>query len=538
VITNSGLEIAGNNKTGGTPGASDSLMQNHQWGFAPRIGIAWSPFSKLTLRTGYGIYYDRGELFSYFSPSAGAGFNGPFGVTLAPPFVQAVSTAKGATLSEPFGTTLPSAPPATGAAFLASLPNLQDTACGYPGCWPAGNLFGPFLFGGYDISNKLPYTQNWTFDLQYQAFNNWLFEIGYVGNHGTHEIIPIPFNQPLIATAQSPVNGQMSSYGGTSPLSPQNYGPLDTEPIYTNEYSGNAPTRVPYPGYDMNSVLYEAIGNSNYNALQVQVHKRMSNGFQITASYTWSHSLDEQSGLGLFFTGDNPLNLKSNYASSDFDQTHVFLINYSYAIPSLTKNEALGRAINGWVIGGQTVAESGQPYSVYDYTGSVGSLYFGTDDEIGNPIVPLKPGVTASQAKLQGTLGVNAGTPVLNSSDFLPQFVAPGSYGVPLGDASGSDNYESLYGTSGRNLFRGPFQVRFDMSLAKEFAIKERFHLRFEADAFNIFNHPDFDAPNNDVSFFNNYEGPLLPVPQGSLGIIQNTIGSPRFLQLGLHLTF
>ncbi len=538
VITNSGLEIAGNNKTGGTPGASDSLMQNHQWGFAPRIGIAWSPFSKLTLRTGYGIYYDRGELFSYFSPSAGAGFNGPFGVTLAPPFVQAVSTAKGATLSEPFGTTLPSAPPATGAAFLASLPNLQDTACGYPGCWPAGNLFGPFLFGGYDISNKLPYTQNWTFDLQYQAFNNWLFEIGYVGNHGTHEIIPIPFNQPLIATAQSPVNGQMSSYGGTSPLSPQNYGPLDTEPIYTNEYSGNAPTRVPYPGYDMNSVLYEAIGNSNYNALQVQVHKRMSNGFQITASYTWSHSLDEQSGLGLFFTGDNPLNLKSNYASSDFDQTHVFLINYSYAIPSLTKNNALGYAINGWVIGGQTVAESGQPYSVYDYTGSIASLFFGSDDEIGNPIVPLKPGVTASQAKLQGTLGVNAGAPVLNSSDFLPQFVQPGTYGVPACDATGCDYYESLYGNSGRNLFRGPFQVRFDMSLAKEFAIKERFHLRFEADAFNIFNHPDFDAPNNDVSFFNDYEGPLLPHPQGSLGMIQNTIGSPRFLQLGLHLTF
>ena len=538
VITNSGLEIAGNNKTGGTPGASDSLMQNHQWGFAPRIGIAWSPFPKLTLRAGYGIYYDRGELFSYFSPSAGAGFNGPFGVTLAPPFVQAVSTAKSATLSQPFGTTLPAPPPATGAAFLSSLPNLQDTACGYPGCWPAGNLFGPFLFGGYDIGNKLPYTQNWTIDLQYQAFNNWLFEIGYVGNHGTHEIIPVPFNQPLIATAQSPVNGQMFTYGGTSPLSPQNYGNLDTEPIYTNEYSGNAPTRVPYPGYDMNSVLYKAIGNSNYNALQVQVHKRMSNGFQITASYTWSHSLDEQSGLGLFFTGDNPLNLRSNYASSDFDQTHVFLINYSYAIPNLTKSEALGRAINGWVIGGQTVAESGQPYSVYDYTGSIGSLFFGTDDEIGNPIVPLKQGVTPSQAKLQGTLGVNAGTPVLNSSDFQPQFVAPGTYGVPACDSTGCDNYESLYGTSGRNLFRGPFQVRFDMSLAKEFAIKERFHLRFEADAFNIFNHPDFDAPNNDVYFFNDYEGPVLNPPQGSLGVIQHTIGSPRFLQLGLHLTF
>ena len=252
VITNSGLEIAGNNKTGGTSGASDSLMQNHQWGFAPRIGIAWSPLTKITVRAGYGIYYDRGELFSYFSPSAGAGFNGPFGVTLAPPFVQAVSTAKGATISQPFGTTLPAPPPATASAFLASLPNLQDTACGYPGCWPAGNLFGPFLFGGYDISNKLPYTQNWTIDLQYQAFNNWLFEIGYVGNHGTHEIIPIPFNQPQIATAQNPVNGQMSSYGGTSPLSPQNYYgglplPLDNEPIYTNEYLGMHPPACLYP---------------------------------------------------------------------------------------------------------------------------------------------------------------------------------------------------------------------------------------------------------------------------------------------------
>ena len=144
MITSSGLEIAGNNKTGATPGASNSLMKNHQWGFAPRIGIAWAPRTKLTVRAGYGIYYDRGELFSYLSPSAGSGFNGPFGVTLAPPFVQPISIAQGATLSQPFGTTLPPPPPATGAAFLAYLPNLQQTACGFPGCWPSGNLFGSF----------------------------------------------------------------------------------------------------------------------------------------------------------------------------------------------------------------------------------------------------------------------------------------------------------------------------------------------------------------------------------------------------------
>jgi hypothetical protein len=532
ILTNSGLVIAGNNKTGGTPGASNSLMKNHQWGFAPRIGVAWTPFKKITVRAGYGIYYDRGELFSYLSPSAGSGFNGPFGVTLAPPFVQPISAARGANLSQPFGTTLPPPPPATGAAFLAYLPNLQQTACGFPGCWPTGNLFGPFLFGGYDIHNKLPYTQNWTLDLQYQLSNNWMFEVGYVGNHGTHLVLPIPFNQPSIATATNRVNGQTSSYGGTTPLN------LDTEPVFTNEFSGNAPLRVPFPGYDMNSVLYKAEGISNYSALQVQIHKRLSYGLQLTGSYTWSHALDEQSGLGLFFTGNNPLVPRASYASSDFDQTHVFLINYSYTVPSFVKGKALGQAVNGWVIGGQTVAESGQPYSVYDFSGSVGSLFFGTSDFIGNPIVPLKPGVSPAQAKLQGTLGVNAGSPVLNANDFAPQFVAPGTNGVPACDATGCDMFESLYSNSGRNLFRGPFQVRFDMSLAKEFPIKERFRLRFEADAFNMFNHPDFDAPNNNVTFFPNFSGPPTIPPQGSLGVIQHTIGSPRFLQLGLHLKF
>jgi hypothetical protein len=530
-IVNSGLEIASNNKEAGTAGVGDTLMKNHQWGFAPRIGIAWSPLKKLTVRTGYGIYYDRGELFSYLSPSAGSGFNGPFGVTLAPPFVQPAAAHSGASLSLPFGATPPPPPPDSAAGFLASLPNLAQTESG---AYPTGNLFGPFLFGGYDINNKLPYTQNWTLDLQYQLTNNWMFEVGYVGNHGTHLVLPIPFNQPIIATPTNPVNGQTGSWGGTSPLD------LDYEPTAAADSfeAGNAPLRVPFVGYDMNSVLYEAEGISNFNALQVQVHKRLSRGFQMTFSYTWSHSLDEQSGDGLFFTGNNPLTPRANYASSDFDQTHVFLINYSYTIPDLTKSKALGYAVNGWVIGGQTVAESGEPYSVYDFSGSVGSLYFGTDDEIGNPIVPLKPGVTPSQAQLQGTLGVNAGSPVLNAADFAPQFVAPGTNGVPPCDPSGCDLYESLYGNSGRNLFRGPFQVRFDMSLAKEFHITERFRLRFEFDAFNMFNHPDFDTPNNDVDFFPNFSGPPSIPPAGELGVIQHTIGSPRFLQFGLHLSF
>jgi hypothetical protein len=472
-------------------------------------------------------------------------------VTLAPPFVQPIAAQKGASLSAPFGAAQPPPPSGSPASFLAQLPNFSQTACGYPGRWPEGNLFGPFLFGGYDINNKLPNTENWTLNLRYQLSNNWLFELGYVGNHSSHGVLPIAFNQPRIATpqnplwSQNPANEQIYSYGGVSCYAGE-YGVPNCEypnccaltPISTNQYAGNAPVRVPFIGYDMNSVLYEAEGISNYHALQAQVRKRLSNGLQFTASYTWSHALDEQSRLGLFFTGNNPLIPRANYASADFAQTHVFLINYSYRIPARVESKALGALVNGWTLSGQTVAQSGQPYSVYDYSGSVASLYFGTSNYIGNPIVPIKPDVTARQAQLQGTTGVNAAKPVLNPDAFLPQFVQPGTNGVPPCDASGCDIYESLYGSTGRNMFRGPFKKRFDISLAKEFAIKERFRLRFEADAFNVFNQTDFDTPNNNVNFFPYYTGPPSIPPRGSLGMIQHTIGSPRFLQMSLHLFF
>jgi hypothetical protein len=76
------------------------------------------------------------------------------------------------------------------------------------------------------------------------------------------------------------------------------------------------------------------------------------------------------------------------------------------------------------------------------------------------------------------------------------------------------------------------------MSVAKEFRIHERYRLRLNVNAYNLFNHPDFDAPNNDVTFFPGFSPPPVFPPQGSLGVIQHTVGSPRFLQMALHLTF
>ena len=151
------------------------------------------------------------------------------------------------------------------------------------------------------------------------------------------------------------VNGQTSSYGYDA-------GPLE---VFNTSTGGNTDLRVPFVGYSPNSVFYEAVGKSNYDALQFQVTKRLSHGLQISGSYTYSHSLDEGSGLGLFFNGNDPRNLQSAYGNSDFDRTHVLAISYIYSFPTITGATGFLNVIaNGWGISGITVAQSGQPYSV------------------------------------------------------------------------------------------------------------------------------------------------------------------------------
>lgn len=382
-IVNDGFVVAGNNKQYHTPGVSNSTLDARQWGISPRLGVAWMPpfmNNKVVFRTGFGMYYNRGEYFTYLSPGAGSGISGPFGVTQEPPFVIPFSSPSGATLSNPFGTTLPPAPTGNPQTFYQYLPNMAALENGAE----------TFPFGSYGIHNKLPYTMNFTLDMQWQPRNDLSVDIGYVGNLGRHGVVPVPFNQPQIATPSNPVNGQIYSYGEqTFDTSGNN---LTTEPYSTYD-GGNTDLRVPYIGYSVNSVEYEAAGVSSYNALQVQVQKRMQHGLQFGLSYTWSHSLDEQSGLGLFYNGSNPLDLRSGYGSSDFDLTHDTTFNFVYQTPNLVHgNGVLKRIANGWGLEGIVVFQSGQPYSVEDYTGTVANQYYSTNDGITNPIVPLAPG--------------------------------------------------------------------------------------------------------------------------------------------------
>jgi hypothetical protein len=518
-VVNSGIVVAGNNSTLGTAGTSASTLTARQWNVAPRIGVAWTPtqLKNVVVRTGIGLYSDRGEYFSEFSPAAGSGFNGPFGVTLAPPFVQQVGTTASGTLAQPFaGATRPLSVTNV-AALTALLPSAAQLSAGAT----------PYLFGGYDAGNKLPYSVSWTFDLQWQPTNSVQLSLGYVGNHNSHQVLPIPFNQPGIATASNPINGQTASYGF-------NVVPSETLKTYDG---GNSDLRTPFPGFSDNSVLYEAEGISNYNALQIGLRKRLSHGLQVTAAYTYSHTLDEQSGLGLFFEGNNPLNPHSSYGTSAYDRPHVAVAQVYYEFPRAAATGSLaGKFANGWALSGITSFQSGLPYDIYDYSGSVGGLFYSSNVELINPELPLNPGVTANQAKLQGTTGINPGAPLVNSADFYVPTIPGGTDGVPVGD-----NAETIFGNTARNLFRSPFQKRLDLSLIKTTRVTERFTLRFQADAFNLTNTPSFDAPNNDLSLYSVKSGvPTIKsiASQTTFGVIQNTIGSPRFMQLSLSLLF
>ena len=112
-ITNIGLVIAGNNRAFGTKGVSNSTLTGRQWGFAPRIGLAYSPsfLHNVVVRAGFGMYYDRGEYFAELSAPAGGGISGPFGVTVAQPFVVPFYAVSGGTFGQPFGTSPPPPPP-------------------------------------------------------------------------------------------------------------------------------------------------------------------------------------------------------------------------------------------------------------------------------------------------------------------------------------------------------------------------------------------------------------------------------------------
>jgi carboxypeptidase family protein/TonB-dependent receptor-like protein len=622
-IVSDGLIVAGNSPHA-TPGVSNSTLLGRQWNFAPRIGVAWSPKmfnDKVVVRAGWGLYNDRGELYTYLSPGVAQSISpgGPFGINQQLPFVSTqfcptafagtfnpCNTAAGANLENPWGTgTTPPAPPNGDPSSILTT-QVGNGCTELPNAAQLESQCIPFYLAVYNRNNKLPYTMNSTLDIQWQPRNDLAIDIGYVNALGRHEIIPVPFNQGRIASPTNPLCGpapvcadpasphaQFYTYGytpsaqancnyfgqfnGPSSASCDAFLPNGTQYQFNSE-GGNIDERVPYIGYAGESLSFDAAGVSAYNALQAHIEKRLGHGLQAGLSYTFSRSFDEQSALGLFYNGNNPLNLRGGYAPSDFDRTHVLNIDYHYEFPRFfPTTEWQGKIADGWALQGLVVIQSGQPFSVVDYSGAVGSIFYSINDGITNPIVPLAPGCTPQNA-VTGAIGNTPGQPALKASCFTVPVFQPGDLNgaIPLCPSSGapagcvSDSWETNFIPNGgqRNIFRQPWQKSADISLVKMTKLTERFSLKYTFDVFNLTNHPSFDIPIDNVTqnlSFNPFPvagtgavpsaaacataastpgsgypfiaGAFYQCPEG-LGQTVHTIGSARQIQMSLSLSF
>ena len=519
-VNNAGFVVASNNKFFPTKGESESTLTGRQWGISPRVGFAWSPKAnggRVVFSGGAGMYYDRGELFNYLSQPAGSGTGGPFGVTESSPLASFI-VGNGKNLSNPLGTAVANAlPPSADPSIIGQA--LQNTLNGMFGtsahfgknCGAVDNQEGytdcpdALNFAAYNKRNVLPYTINFTFKFQWQPTNDVSFTLGYVGNLGRHAVIPVPLNEPGIATASSPINGETATYGfqvlNQNSFDGYDYNSIAGEP-WNTEDGGNTDFRVPYIGFSPNAAIFTTAGNSSYNDLEAHLEKRLSHHVQAGVSYTWSHSLDEQSDIGLFFTGNNPNNLHQSYASSDYDRTNVFVANFQVEAPNVAKaHSALSYLTNDWHLTGIGVIQSGEPYSLYEFYGAVGSLYFGDFPTLSNPVLSIKDPSHPKRA-LTGNSGAFRGSggsfiPNIDPTQLAINYIAPGQVGVPVSTGNDpQDIYETGFAPGNqRNIFRQAGQKSLNLSMRKSFRPTEKLSLQYEFNVFNVTNTTSLDVP-------------------------------------------
>ena len=431
----------------GDTGISRSTYPNDYNNFAPRVGFAWDVLrnGKLSLRGGYGMYYDIviSETTLQFLTSAPYAIqpniifttlNNPFSGSLVNP------------VSQPF----PHNPAKPGDPF-----DFTDVA--------------PLALTVNDSNFRTPYAHQFNLQVQYEFLRGYTMEVGYVGTSGVKLLTRRQINPALLTPTASTQN-------------------TDARRLFNQ---GN-PQNGAFGGAVFGGITnQETSANSNYSSLQVTVSKRFSQGLQFQNSYTYGHCIDNASGLRSNTRYDNTAADRGN---CDSDVRHRYVVSYIWELPFAKGLKGVaGKVLDGWQLTGVTQFQTGIPFNITEPTDrSLSGAGADRPDFLGGKIDffdPRNVDTALGTGPNHYFNGTGGGTATAATNPFFRR-VGSGTT-VALG--------AGRYGTAGRNLFHGPGINNWDFSVMKRTRVTEEQEVEFRAEYFNLFNHAQFLNPNGNI---------------------------------------
>jgi len=483
----------------GDPGVPRSVAPTKYHDFAPRMGIAFSPKTaqgplgklfggpgRTSIRAAFGIYFQPFyQMVNYYTTA-----NAPFAIFYGSPTQVYMET--------PYEDRIRGNNPPQ------KFPYYPEPS-GATGFW---SQFQPISGeGGYNRLDTTPYSEQYNFNIQRQIGQSIILNIGYVGSQGHHLITQYEGNVADRAKCL-----QIAALLDAQGRSGEACGPGGEDSIYnispsltyygTREHSVTSGRLLSQGILDF-GVIQDmfTLANSNYNALQVSLEKRVG-ALRLLAAYTWSKSLDDSSGFidgpGPQSEGINPYDNRLSYGLSAFNMPQNFVVSYMYDLPfqkALRSHQGpLYKFLDGWQISGITRFASGQPVSMSE-----------NDDR-----------------SLCNCYGV--GVPNWNGQ--LPQISNPRtSAGYQYFSTQQFSEVDlGQLGTSAFRFFGGPGLNNWDLALHKQTRVSERLAVEFRAELFNTYNHAQFNGPDGHVDY-------------SDFGQITSA-RSPRIGQMALKLTF